>query len=208
MKFKPYNWNVVIIGFWNKAILTPNFIIEKILKKTQGSIFTVEVPIDLFGPPRIKSDDFIIYVDSKQIIIETVDYTIDKLIIAMEYAKNALIELPVTPCLASGFNIRYIIDDIDPKILKKIIESNIDNLLSTLDYDIIDRSFNRTLKFKDGTIKIIISFLNSEKLEFQINFNKDSSNINQLKDWITISSEELNNEIEKLKKIFLEGSYE
>jgi hypothetical protein len=203
----PKNWNIVILGFWNKAILTPNFISEKIFRNQPGTIYDIDVPIDLLGPPRVKYENFVVVVESNQLIIETTNCTVENLKKAMDYAKNAIIELPVTPFIAAGFNIRYEFDDIDPRVLSKITESKIDDVLSISDYEIINKIIKRTLKYKDGTINVYINYLNNKKLELQINFNLISNKEEQLKEWISINESELNSEIEKINKIFLESSY-
>lgn len=113
MELIPYNWNVILVGFWNKAILIPNFITDKIFKLEKGTQIEVQVPVDLLAAPRIKYKEYIFFTDKERIIIETNECKTEYLIKALEYAKNVYEVLPVTPVIAVGFNIRYKIDNID-----------------------------------------------------------------------------------------------
>ena len=137
MELIPYNWNVVLLGFWNKAILTPNFISNKIFRNEIGTPINVEVPIDLMGPIRTKYDKFIVFVDSTQVIVEITDCLPATLIKAFEYSKNVLDELPVTPLIAAGFNLRYKITNFDPHELNSLIGTNIDNKIALQQYNIL-----------------------------------------------------------------------
>lgn len=208
MNFKPHNWNVIILGFWNKAILTPNFVAKNIFKTKDGTPFQVEIPVDLLLPPRIKYNDFVCSVDNKQIVVETNNCTTDKIIEALKFAKNAIEELPVTPVLAAGFNIRYEIEAFNPNLLKLIFGSDIDSAFSKLGYEVINRNVIRTVKFKDGIINTYFNYINNDKFEFQINFEKESKNPDDLKAWLSISLGEINEEISKIMKLFEEGFYE
>lgn len=208
MNYLPHNWNVVVLGSWNKSILTPNFIAKNIYKTTDGSPFQVEIPVDLLLPPRIKFNDNICIVDNDKILIETSVSTIDNLITTLNYAKNAIDALPITPVLAAGFNIRFTIEDYQSTLINLLFGSEIDSILARSNYEVLNRNINRTVKLKDGMIGIYINYINNQTLEFQLNFEKESTNVADLKNWLSITPDELNLEIEKCKTIFEESSYE
>jgi len=46
MKLEPIDWNVIIVGRWNTAILTPGRIAEKIFQQQPGTGLHVDVPLD------------------------------------------------------------------------------------------------------------------------------------------------------------------
>jgi hypothetical protein len=161
MELIPHNWNVIVVGLWNKAILVPNFVSENIFGNLTGATFNVQIPVNLIGPPRIKNGDFVFIPDNQQIIIEIENCTIENLLKAMDYAKKSIEVLPLTPFFASGFNINYEIRDINTTVLSNIMNSKIDNILSHQDYNIIDKKIVRTLSFNGGQINIIMDFINA-----------------------------------------------
>ncbi len=46
MKGTPFDWNVVIIGSWNPAILTPQGITTRLLQLEAGTPVEVQVSLD------------------------------------------------------------------------------------------------------------------------------------------------------------------
>jgi hypothetical protein len=54
MELEPFDWNVVIAAYWNRAILTPNGIAKRLFKIPEGTAMEVEVPVDLLEPPQVK----------------------------------------------------------------------------------------------------------------------------------------------------------
>jgi hypothetical protein len=51
---QPFNWDVVIVGFWNRAILTPNGIAKRLFKLPEGSGIEVLVPVNSLEPSQVK----------------------------------------------------------------------------------------------------------------------------------------------------------
>jgi hypothetical protein len=54
MPLKPYDWNVVVLGHWNQAILTPQGIAERLFQLPSETEIGIEVPMDAIGPFRVK----------------------------------------------------------------------------------------------------------------------------------------------------------
>ena len=197
MPIKPENWNVVIVGAWNRAILTPSGIARRLYKLPEHHPVEVFVPLDVIAPYQVKHDDVIVTAGSGRLIVEPTICTYDKLYSAMEIGFRALNDLPETPVTAAGFNIRYKTKDSIPAFLD-LLEHSWDDKFSDEDYNIEARSIGRTVKWKDGRIQIVLSKDSDSECELLLNFDKSSSANNDLKSWLSIPIDEIQKEAAKL----------
>ena len=55
MLLEPGDWNVVIVGHWNRAILTPQGIATRLLQLPPETEIGIEVPMDAIGPYRVST---------------------------------------------------------------------------------------------------------------------------------------------------------
>ena len=60
MNINPFDWNVVIVGYWNRAILTPAGVGRRLFGLEEGNPVLVEVPMNGLGPHRVKYSDLTI----------------------------------------------------------------------------------------------------------------------------------------------------
>jgi hypothetical protein len=54
MALSPERWSVVIIGRWNRAILTPAGIAKRVFGEPETKLMDVEVPLDGLSPYRVR----------------------------------------------------------------------------------------------------------------------------------------------------------
>jgi hypothetical protein len=101
---------------------------------------------------------------------------------------EAIDELPKTPVVAAGFNIQYELRDPATEF--------IDSLKLPLDGKILDQSLeitgketNRSIEWKDGTINLSIKRVEADYYEILLNFNRKSTDITELKDWLRLETE-------------------
>jgi hypothetical protein len=206
MTVEPVDWNVVVVGHWNAAILTPNGIAKRLLKVPEGTGIEVFIPIDLLGAPKVRYEDVTIQLSGQRLIVgtEKPDYqTLNK---AAQTARNALCSLPETPVLAAGLNIRFKLNN-HPIDLDKIVDSVIDVKLSDAGYELISRGLTRTIRLKGGPFtKGVLNFsaVKDEKgvVKIELNFHRDSKSTKELADWLNLSKESLEKEVtDTLSKI-------
>jgi len=57
MALNPEDWSVVTVARWNRAILTPAGIRQRLFKREEAGPVEVLVPIDLLAPPQVKLDN-------------------------------------------------------------------------------------------------------------------------------------------------------
>ncbi len=201
MNFEPASWNVLTVGAWNRAILTPEWIAKSIFKVPEGTPLPLEVPLNVWAPWKVKHEDCAVLVSasSLEIVAEKRGYeTLEK---ARAFSVVAMQELPRTPLEATGFNIRYASDDeIDPDVAV-LGQCEIDARLAECDLEIGRRMLQRSLSYGDGQLNFSMAIAeNQTAIDF--NFHKGSSDCEQLKTWLSTPMEEvqttINSIIEKL----------
>ena len=116
MPLLPKDWNVAVIGGWNPALLTPQYIAKDLLGIPEGSDIKIEVPIDVVGPFRVSHDGLVVMVTSTRLIIEATANDFASLESAKEVALRAMLALPKTPLTVAGYNLRYSIPELDPSL--------------------------------------------------------------------------------------------
>jgi hypothetical protein len=106
MPLEPCDWNVVVLGRWNRAILTPNGIASRLFQLPPETEIGIEVPMDAIGPYRVSHGDLTVMVGNSQLWIDARENNFPSLERAMRVARRAMESLPETPVIAAGYNIR------------------------------------------------------------------------------------------------------
>lgn len=184
MSLRPVDWNVVIIGRWNPAILTPNGIAKRIFEVEEGKPVGVSVPLDGVSPYRVRSPDekIIVVTGSERLIITVSKCNYDSLGEAMAAGVKVLKWLPETPVSAAGFNVRFRASEGVPQIID-LVNSGVDSYLSDIPYKIIRRTLGRSVEYNNGELNITIT-AGDERVEVLFNFHRRSSVHDDLKKWL------------------------
>src|SRR4051812_23085230 len=106
MPLEPYDWNVVVLGRWNRAILTPQGIGSRLFQLPPETDIGIEAPMDAIGPYQVSHDDVTVMVSGAQLIVEARENNFPGLERAIRVARRAMESLPETPVVAGGFNVR------------------------------------------------------------------------------------------------------
>src|SRR5262245_52697535 len=70
MTLESYSWNVVIAGYWNRAILNPDGISTRLFGNAPGTPIEVEVPLDAINPYRVTIQDVTVVAMSNRLTLE------------------------------------------------------------------------------------------------------------------------------------------
>jgi len=183
VKAEPFDWNVVVVGYWNPAILTPKGIAQRLLQLEEGTPIAVEVPIDGLGPSRVKHEKITVIADPRRLTVAADIPKWELLAGAMTIASNAISALPETPLSAAGFNIRTKLSDA-PSELLELITVPFDAYISDEGLTIKSRSLQRALVYKKGTLNLIFNQDEKDNLIIQLNFDRASSSRDDLLEWL------------------------
>jgi hypothetical protein len=207
MNVEPFEWNVVVVGYWNPAILTPSGIAKRVFGLDDGSPISVEVPMDGMAPPRVRSDSLIVTAEPGRLMINTDPPSLRNLDQARKAAVKAISSLPETPLTAAGFNIRLKLDSL-PSKLTDAIEISGDNLLADAGYRIESSSIRRSLACGQGHINLAVHNGSVDDIKIDINFHRQSSVNSELQEWLEMSSTDVENSCGKILKTWVGIKFE
>lgn len=125
---RPNNWNVVILGAWNQAILTPDWVSKNMFVTPEGTAVEVQVALDRVAPIRIKHGAVTVSPGPDRLVASCGTSDEPSLEEAANVLRRALSELPRTPVLAAGVNRRYMFDPI-PAELGDLVRSTLSGRL-------------------------------------------------------------------------------
>jgi hypothetical protein len=176
-----FDWNVVIVGHWNRAILTPQGIGLRLFRVEPGTPIAVEVAMDGLAPTRVKHENLTVTLSASKLIILADEPSYINLDRAREIAVRAIDGLPETPLTAAGFNIRIRIDTI-PDDLLNTIRAQIDNRLSDAEFNLDGGSLTRTIRWQDGVLNLNV--IQKKDFRVELNFHRQSSVPRELVAWL------------------------
>lgn len=183
MQQNPISWNVVVIGAWNRAILTPAGIQRRLFALPPETPIEVEVAIDRPAPFRVKHKGLVVTVGSDSLSIETDVARVGDLIRAAELAQKALRELPETPVLAAGLNMTIALSD-TPATIAPMLESCLDEALADQSFEIAEhKSIRRTVKLAVGQVNIELA-QHDQLTSVAFNFHLSSESTSDLQTWL------------------------
>ena len=107
MPLTPDNWNVVVVGHWNRAILSPNGIAKRLFGLEDGTPVQVLIPLDVVGPYHVRHEKITVIPSNDRLLVQPLHSTFENLMDAMSIARRALEDLPLTPVFAAGINLNY-----------------------------------------------------------------------------------------------------
>lgn len=171
MVVKQDSWTVVILGKWNKYILSPEW--------SAGNIFNLEklrvefgISVDL--PPRYIGSDVRMTPSEDTVIFTALEHTDEALAKIEEYASSLFEKLPYTPIGAFGINFGFV-EKAGSGSLSSIFDLTDDTKLVESGCSIKQKSISRQLNFSEKTLNLTIAQLNSE-IAFEFNFHYDVKN--------------------------------
>jgi len=191
-EIKTVQWNSVVVGKWNPAILTPKGIADLIFSKPPDEPIEVLVPLNATGPFKVRIDGLLVSADFDRLIIDCDKSNWEAIEKSREYCCQAIDSLPKTPLTAAGFNIRYEISDPDDHFTE-ILSIPLDASLSDNNLKITGRETRRSFPWNNGGINLHIVKAETENYNFLVNFNKSSNNNDELQAWLRTPINEVKN---------------
>ena len=123
--------------------------------------------------------------------------TTQNLTAAMEIARRALDDLPRTPVIAAGYNLRYRSQQPVESLLL-MLGSPWDDRLSDSGYTIEARMMSRTVPWREGKIKVFISREPEIGYGLLLNFDLQADDTARLRDRLNVSAEDIRAEAENI----------
>ncbi len=169
------SWNINVVGLWNVAILSPQWLGEHIF--SPKSDISVEVSLLPNQPARFTCDGVRIIPSANRLVIAPVDFT-DKVLKRCEDVVCKILELlRHTPTLAVGINFGFLEEDIDADLLSHF-EDRDSTIFSDAGFRIGQRTLTRQVFYEDQLINLSIA-LNNQEVKFDFNFHTSCDNTDQ-----------------------------
>ena len=200
---EPEDWNIVILGAWNRAILSPAWIQENMLALPQGSPVDVLVPLDGFAPFQVHDRGLTVVPLPGQLIIQLAEPTEALLTRAKEVACRAVDDLPRTPQRACGINLRYAAPESPVELLTRM-RCSTEQIFSDEGYDLRTRRRGETLKFFEGVLNIIADIPTDGKCNIVLNFDRQSVAKDDVLAWLRKDATVFMNEALKIVRLIAE----
>ncbi len=179
----PVDWNVVVLGAWNRAILTPAWIAEIVLGLPKNSPIEVLVPLDAFAPFQVRHSGLIVTPVPGQLLVQVEKPSEESLGAAMTAMKRAIDDLPRTPLSACGINIRYMSSEPGDKLVERT-RSKTEELLSGSGYELRVRRRGETMVFKEGTLNFIADIPTTGQTTLTFNFDRPCASRDDALGWL------------------------
>lgn len=181
MRIKEESFTIVVVGNWNRHILSPSWVSKELFLEDK---ITIEFSVNLELPPRYTSPTSQIRILPSSGNVTFVALVPDESCLSrMEQMTQALLEkLTYTPIQAFGINFGYV-EAIEKSDLYNIFKFSDNNRLSKEQYLIKSSSLQRALSVEDRVLNLSISTKDSE-VHFDFNFHYDVSNAKEAIDKI------------------------
>jgi hypothetical protein len=200
---EPVEWNVVVNGAWNRAILTPAWIAQVVLGVPQGSALDVMVPLDAFAPFQVRHSGLIVTPIPGQLLVQPEVPSAEMLSTAMAAMKRAIEDLPRTPLRACGINIRFRCSEPGEKLVERT-RCQSETQLSANGYEIRLRRRGETMDFKDGTLNFIADIPTTGPTLITFNFDRQCATHHDALAWLDIPASEYVNAASKVLSLITE----
>ncbi len=177
MRVKEGSFTIILVGHWNKYILTPDWIGKNIFKDDQ---IGVEVAFNIALPNRYISqkNNVILVPTSNNVTLVSLKPEDQCLENVETFAHELVLLLPATPVQAYGFNFGYtekINDD-----LMKMFDFNDDGWFKEQEIATTHKSIHRRIIVEDTAVNLRISHDN-ESISFDFNYHYDVKSTEDIK---------------------------
>jgi hypothetical protein len=179
---EPFNWNVVVIGAWNLAILSPDGIRRRLFALPDPANIELEMAVDRPGIFRVGHEGLLVAPTPVGLEVSTRVPNAESLARACTLCQRALRTLPETPVSAAGVNIRYKFAEV-PDHLFDLMHAPVDETLSDAEFRVTATVVKKTVAFPPGVVNVQMQYEGAAgTLEF--NFHRDGTVPNDLSEWL------------------------
>jgi hypothetical protein len=200
---------VIVVGRWNRAILTPLWIGQKLLGVEEGQEIQLQVPMDGSGPYRVSHAGLAVMADQNRLQIDVERNNFAELERAIIAVRKAMEELPLTPVAAAGINTYQACEgDQETACIGRMWTSELDDQLQSSGLSITDRMALRRLAWKGGhiTLRIAQWTLDTEECHYGCwyNFERRCTVMSDLNDWLQTPISDIEDVVRRVKQILVE----
>lgn len=184
MALRSAEWDVVIVGRWNRAILTPFGIRKHLFKFEEATQVRVLVPLDGLSPYLVghPTQHIVVMTDEGRLRVQVEKPDYEALGHAMTAGMNALAALPETPVSAAGFNVNFSAKEATPQMAALLVSKS-DSVLVTAGHKPVARTVGISLEHGAGRLNITMTG-EGGGFGLSFNFHRGSEDAKELAKWL------------------------
>lgn len=170
MRFDPQRSTIIIVGSWNQAIFTENFVQDRVLRVPEK--VTMEIGMTPYGwIPRFTGGSLQLTVARERVVWTPLDAAAETLRRMEEASINLLSHLQVTPVTAVGINFGFETDQPTERLQKEVayedlyahkesLELDPQSITSKISFDAEDRTMTVSVEgsTREQTISLDVNF--------------------------------------------------
>jgi hypothetical protein len=180
MKIVPESCTIVLLGYWNQYLLTPEWAAKNVFKQKE---IKVEFALQLEAPPRYTAGDVRLEPRSNRVTFAAIKHDDETLVRMETMALNLVNILEHTPVKAVGLNFGF--EDAiegDPLINLLNLQDNI--LINKIGCEIENTSITRKLKIDNNIINFKVE-AQGARVHFGFNYHFDVKETKEIPDKIS-----------------------
>lgn len=170
MRRKPEGSNVILAGFWNRLIFTPEWVAERVFHHANFDTYVALLPV----LPIVFNDKVVsMEVSLARLLFRPMKPEDDEgLARAEQMAREVLKALPETPVQAVGVNFSYV-EDFPPDQLVAVFNDNDPRDLGTMGWEIRERKLTRRLTRDGDTLNLTMTY-DDKSVTFDLNYHTEA----------------------------------
>ena len=157
---------LVIVGAWNRAILSQDWVINNLLSGYQN--VKVEYPINILGSLKFSTDDFTFFIFGDRLTFKALNNKEQTYRAIISIARQLLRLLSHTPINALGINFVFKSEKI-ASIFNSIIDTRV--LTDTIEHEIISQELIRSFDLGKSLILNLKFHIDNSTSVIDFNFN-------------------------------------
>lgn len=171
MRRKTEGWNIILAGFWNRLIFTPEWVAERVFHHADFETYVALLPV---LPIVFKDKVVSMEVSLARLLFRPLKLKDDEgLARAEQMAREVLTALPETPVQAVGVNFGYV-EDFPPDHLVAVFNDNDPRNLDTMGWEIKERKLTRRLTQGADMLNLTMTY-DGTSVTFDLNYHTEAT---------------------------------
>jgi len=166
MKPKSESYAIVMVGFWNRMIFEPKWVMNELFHSPEIEKLFPMMPI---APLIYRDSELALMISEQRIIVQAIkfDKSIDR---AEKMAHDLLLALPKTPISAIGINFGFIESKPQDSLLKLFnFADDVD--IATANWNVGNKKISKQLTKDDKMLNLSIGYDSHSQIQIDANFH-------------------------------------
>lgn len=170
MKTKPEGWNIVLAGFWNRAIFTPEWVGKLLFNAAEVETMISIMP---YLPIIYRNQQVAVEVSTPRLVFRPRELSDACIHVAEHMAHTVLAKLQDTPLVGVGVNFAFV-ESAPSSRLVELFNLPDDDALVDTGWTVKERRLVRQVQRQDATLNLSLVF-NGQEVTIEFNFHTETT---------------------------------